>query len=159
MRVLATGGRADILRRTISQELCIPAQKLNWTTTSRDFEKLCIEERRFLFLLAGHLLADWPNNIVRHCKVSGVWSSSLLRDFAKAPFFFSSLVERELFRNKYSPSNREIKAAWHYLCRSSDDPTPADLSRLLGCRDIKRKRKGIKDFLHKSLGRKSKLKL
>lgn len=77
-----------------------------------EIEKLPVPERRRLLLQARWLLADWPNRFVRLCKDNDIWSAWILRDMKEAPYWFASVVQRELYV-RFAP----FDAAYNRRCR------------------------------------------
>ena len=56
------------------------------------------------------------------------------------PFWFSSVVDDELFHGQYSPAEEELRGAARWLIRQGLKPTIAAVSRALGCSTLKKRR-------------------
>lgn len=59
-------------------------------------------------------------------------SAYILADFHDVPFWFSSVVDGELFHGQYSPTEEELRGAARWLSRQGLKPTIAAVSRVLG---------------------------
>lgn len=77
-----------------------------------EIEHLTISARRQLLRQAQWLLTDWPNRFISLCCGNRVWSTWLLRDMTTVPWWFASVVQRELhirFGAADSGHNRLVK--------------------------------------------------
>jgi hypothetical protein len=118
-----------------------------------DIESLRVTERHQLKTLAAYLLEDWAERLVRICVSERVWSSTLLRDFEPAPFWYWSEVHDHLYRTSYHASNEEIKAAIAYIKRSGGIAYQKVISDLIGSQNVFRKRKRFIHFSRAKVGR------
>lgn len=106
------------------------------------FEQRDVRERHILMCCAVWLLLEWPRRFVDVCKELELSSAYILVDFHDVPFWFSSVVDDELFHGQYSPAEEELRGAARWLSRQGLKPTIAAVSRLLGYATLKN-RKGF----------------
>lgn len=77
-----------------------------------ELEHLGVEDRRRLLLQAKWLFEEWPERFVSVCRKNQIWSTWLLRDMQEGPFWFTSVVQRELsirFAPFAADYNRQVK--------------------------------------------------
>jgi hypothetical protein len=103
--------------------------------------------------LASYLLEDWAERFIRICTAERVWSSTLLRDFEAAPFWYWSVVHTRLYRMSYCAADEEIVEAIAYINRSGGIAYQKAISRLLGTHNVFRKRKMFSEFSRTTVGR------
>lgn len=118
-----------------------------------DIESLRISERHRLKSLAGYLLSGWPDRFVKICMAERVWSSTLLRDFEFAPFWYWSVVRNYLYRRSYCAADAEVAAAIAHIDMSGGITYQKAVSELLGTQNVFRKRKSFSDFSYAKVGR------
>jgi hypothetical protein len=71
-----------------------------------EIEHLTVADRRRLLVQAKWLLSEWPERFTRLCRDNQVWSTWLLRDMTDAPWWFTSVVQREMYV-RYAPFDAE----------------------------------------------------
>lgn len=147
MRVLATGKRAAVLRDAVSRECGVESFTPTFNTKKRDVERLPVEDRHKLLILARHLLSDWPHRLAAICTATRVWSATLLRDLEPAPFWYWRAVHDHLYRVSYQPSDQEIKSVIRQIEKSGGIPFKKAISQRMGVNDAFRKRKTDGSFL------------
>ena len=111
-------------------------------TPRKSFEQLSLRVQSILLVKASWLLDDWPGRFVDVCKRRRVLSSALLREFDPAPYWYWKVVYENLYRPARGLTDEEIRAAIDYMEREGMEMSEAALSRLLGVRQVFRKRKG-----------------
>lgn len=143
MRVLATShSRLEKLRRELEARFEVDLQATNGSSTA-NLEELNAGRRNQLLNGARILLLDWPNNFVELSTKHSVWSSFWLkhletinprwgRSQKPAPFWYWSVVNNHLKRERYMPSEFEIGAAMHYLRKASTKPNKKMLAKFFG---------------------------
>lgn len=109
----------------------------------REIETMGVGERFRLCFAASRLLEDWPNQFVGFCEKHEILSTDLLRDSENPPFWYWNVVNERLSRPNRVPSKAEIEGAVSFLRRAGFRCLRTDVSRLLGFRDVFRKRKGL----------------
>lgn len=148
MRLLATGRQSKVLRDLCCRESGIESFAPAFPKKSRHIERLSISERQILLHLSYWLLDEWPYRFVRICRDNNIWSSTLLRDLERAPFWYWSIVHEYLYRESYSPSDQEIESVISSLRKRGEPVNKKSISRCLGVSDTFRKRaRGCFNFL------------
>lgn len=152
MKILAVsrGGR---LLAALCRETGTPPLMPIFPTGRTDIESLRTPVRHQIKMLAAYLLDDWPERFIRICSVGRVWSSTLLRDFESAPFWYWSIVREHLYRKSYCAADTEVASAIAHINGSGGIPYQKAISHLLGARDVFRKRKTFTAFSCKKIGR------
>ena len=110
------------------------------------FELIPLRAQVSLLVKAVWLLDHWPDRFVDVCTQQKVLSSGLLRDFDPAPFWYWKVVDGYFYKPSYMPTDEEIVAAIEYMKREKAVVSEAALSRLLGVRQVFRKRKSVIDW-------------
>jgi hypothetical protein len=139
MKVLASR-RATRLFAALCRETGTSPLALQLPPGRSDIEALRISQRHLLKALASHLLEDWPERFVGACTVERVWSSTLLRDFEPAPFWYWSVVHEHLYRASYDTSDDEIRSVIAYINKKGGVAYSRAISTYLGSGDVFRKR-------------------
>jgi hypothetical protein len=119
VRLMATGRAAPALRRQVAKVLDCNIPEPTFVGPGREIEMLTPMDRHRLLLAAAAVMSDWPNVFVEICRNERIWSSSVLRDFVRAPFLFQAPVMRHLYRPSYVPNEAEVRAAaaWFWRVR------------------------------------------
>lgn len=142
MKVCATGRGAMALCQAVRSELGIETLKSELQGRERDIERLHIDARRNILDMARYMLDEWPHRFIYLCYSHKVWSTTLLRDFSQAPFWYWSVIHDHLYRISYTPSDQEIHSAIEHLNRRGIPLSKKYISRCLGTNnDVFRKRK------------------
>jgi hypothetical protein len=141
MRITATGRRAAKIRAAAIERYNLTHFAQIFSESCRDLERLDVTARRGLLVVARHLLERWPRSFVEFCKANRVWSSTLLRDLDDVPFWYWNIVNEHLYRPPYQPSEEEIESAVTYIRCRNLPLNKESISRLLGARDVRRKRR------------------
>jgi hypothetical protein len=76
-----------------------------------EIEHLGVSDRRQLLLLARWVLDRWPDRFVSLCRENRIWSAWLLRDMTSIPWWFASVIERELYI-RYNQVDPEYSRKW-----------------------------------------------
>jgi hypothetical protein len=152
MKLLAAR-RGDKLLTALCREIGVPPFSPHFTTGKADIESLRVVERHQLKALAAYLLENWAERFLRICLPGRVWSSTLLRDFESAPFWYWSVVHDHLYRTSYCATDVEIAATIAYINRSGGIAYQKAISDLLGVRNIFRKRRRFTNFSRATVGR------
>jgi hypothetical protein len=126
---------------------------LRFDTGRTDVESLRVAERHLLKSLVVYLLEDWPERFIRICAAERIWSSTLLRDFEIAPFWYWSVVHDQLYRTSYRATDVEITATIAYINKSGGIAYQKAISDLLGTQNVFRKRKTFTHFTRATVGR------
>ncbi len=147
MRLLATGQRAEMMRNEIDR-LCStePLTPLFSGKHSRDIERLNVNQRRALLSKTDYLLQEWPERFVTFCQRHRIWSSTLLKDFEHAPFWYWKVVHDSLYRISYSPSDEEVHSVIKHIKSKGEVICVKAISKHLNVNNIFRKRKTRKSF-------------
>jgi len=147
MRLLATGPKAELIRNEVSRLCGIkPLTSLFSGKRGRDIERLNVARRRDLLVMADYLLRDWPERFITFCGQHRVWSSTLLKDFEHAPFWYWQVIHEHLQRTSYCPSDEEVRSAIRYIDRIGRAVCKKAISKCLGVDDAFRKRKSKLTF-------------
>lgn len=152
MKVLATR-RGSLLLAALCRETGTAPFAPFFPEKRTDIESLRVADRHRLKSLAAYLLGDWSQRFIRICSSARTWSSTLLRDFEPAPFWYWSVVHDHLYRTSYCASNEEVIAAIAHINRSGGVAYRKAISELLGSRDVFRKRKTFTNFRSAKVGR------
>ena len=152
MKVLSIN-RGSRLLAALCQEKKLTLFRPVFPKGRTDIESLRVSERHQLKTLAAYLLSDWPDKFVKICAGEKVWSSTLLRDFEQAPFWYWIVVRDYLYRRSYCAADDEIAAAISHIDTSGGVTYRKAVSELLGSRDVFRKRKSFSDFSYAKVGR------
>jgi hypothetical protein len=141
MRVLATShSRLENLRGELQVRFDLGAK--NGTSTA-NLEELNVGQRNQLLNGARILLLDWPKNFVELSTKHLVWSSFWLKHLETinprwgrsqkvAPFWYWSVVNNHLKRERYMPTELEIGAAIRYLGKTTTNPNKKMLAKFFG---------------------------
>jgi hypothetical protein len=103
-------------------------------------ERVEAQNRVVLMALASQWMSGWPERFVSVCRQAGVRASDVYRDLPRLPYWLASVVEEHLRGGTYSPTLPEIRNAIAYLRKRDMAINKASVSRLLGGRDVFRKR-------------------
>jgi hypothetical protein len=126
MRVLATShSRVDNLRRELECSFGAEFESANGNS-SVNLEELDVGQRNQLLNGARILLVDWPKRFIELSTKHSVWSSFWLKHMETAsprwgrlqktaPFWYWSIVNGYLKRDRYMPAEYEIRSATRYL--------------------------------------------
>ncbi|SHJ18357.1 TniQ protein [Malonomonas rubra DSM 5091] len=107
----------------------------------RSFEAVAINSQAQLLIGAARLLEDWPTRFVHICGQQGILSSRLFKDLRTIPFWYWKVVVENLYRPDRVVTDEEICAALRYMECEGMAVSELALSRLLGVRQVFRKRK------------------
>lgn len=142
LRLLATGPKANVMRTALSR-LCGLDLSLHLFSTEhgREIDRFNVAQRRSLLIMADYLLEEWPERFVAFCLRHRVWSSTLLKDFENAPFWFWRVVHDSLYHTSYCPSDEEVRSAIRYITKVGGVVCTKAISKCLGVNDVFRKRK------------------
>lgn len=142
LRLLATGRKADVMRTALSR-MCGVESSLHLFSAEhgRDIDRFNVAQRRSLLIMADYLLGEWPERFIEFCRRHRVWSSTLLKDFENAPFWFWRVVHDSLYRTSYCPSDEEVRSAISYITKVGGSVCTRAISKCLGVNDVFRKRK------------------
>lgn len=147
LRLMTTGPKAEMIRNGVSGLCGIDSPSPMFSGKhGRDVERLNVGQRRALLIMGDYLLREWPLNFIAFCRRHRVWSSTLLKDFERAPFWFWRAVHDHLYRPSYCPSDEEVRSAIGYLSRAGAVPTTKAISKCLGVNNVLRKRKAKSSF-------------
>lgn len=147
MRLLATGPKAEMIRAEVACSCGIkPLTSLFSGKHRRDIERLNVNQRRVLLVMADYLLQEWPDRFIAFCQQLRVWSSTLLKDFEHAPFWYWQVVHDHLYQISYCPSDEEIYSVIKYIDKMGMVVHTKAISRCLGVNNIFRKRKSKASF-------------
>lgn len=142
LRLLTTGPKAEMMRNGVGR-LCgidSPASLFSGKH-GRDIERLTVAQRRALLIMGDYLLQAWPQNFITFCQQHRVWSSTLLKDFERAPFWYWRVVHDDLYHPSYCPSDEEVLSAISHLKRTGRVLTTKGISKCLGVNNVFRKRR------------------
>lgn len=153
MKLLSMGQRASEFRDAVGTHFKIELSRSTALQRAKDVERLPVHERARLLALCERLLHEWPNDFVLACEAGNMLSSVLLKDMSEAPFWYESAVNEALYEPDYSPSEEEVRAAIDYLDARGEAISQGKVSRLLGCRDVFRKRPSLARILKSRLRR------
>lgn len=104
------------------------------------FESLSIYEQAKILIKAVWLLNEWPQRFISICKRLRLFSSALLRDFEPAPFWYWKIVMEALYHPDRVVTEDEIRNAIRFMENQRITVSELALSRLLGVRQVFRKR-------------------
>lgn len=105
------------------------------------FEAVSLHDQASLLVKAVWLLDDWPERFIDVCARQRILSSGLLKDLKVAPFWYWKVVVANLYRPDRVVTDEEIREAIGCMEREGVVVSEASLSRLLGVRQVFRKRK------------------
>lgn len=135
--LISSNHRAKCLLPFIAEKLKINASMIaRFRTTS--FEKCGVHDRHVLFHCALWLIADWPERFIWVSNSHNLTKAYLLHDFADPPFWFLSVINRELNHTQYSPAKEEINSAKNYLINKDEKAGITRVSHLMGYTTLKR---------------------
>ncbi len=152
MKVLATH-RGSLLLASICRETKTAPFAPLFPAGRTDIESLRVEDRHKLKEFAAYILEDWPGRFIRICEAGRVWSSTLLRDFKDAPFWYRSVINDQLYRKSYRATDEEIWSTIAHINCSGGVANQKAISDLLGVQNVFRKRKNFTDFYLGKFGR------
>ncbi|MDQ3818852.1 MAG: hypothetical protein M3362_14425, partial [Acidobacteriota bacterium] len=152
MKLLATA-RGSGLLAGLCREIGISPFTSAVPAGRTDIECLRVSERHRLKGLAAYILDDWPRRFMRICATGRVWSSTLLRDFEAAPFWYWNIVHEHLYRKSYCASDEEVASIIAHINNSGGIAYQKTVSGLVGVQNVFRKRKTFTDFSHAVIGR------
>jgi hypothetical protein len=152
MKLLATC-RGSRLLIALCRETGVPPFPPYFATGKADIDSLRIAERHQLKALAAYLLEDWGERFVKICLAGRVWSSTLLRDFESAPFWYWNIIRAHLYRASHHATTAEITAAIAHINLSGGVAYQKAISDLLGVQNVFRKRKTLANFSRSTVGR------
>jgi TniQ len=152
MKLLAAR-RGSRLLTALCREIGVPPFPPYFATRKAEIESLRIAERHQLKALAAYLLEDWGERFVKICLAGRVWSSTLLRDFESAPFWYWNIIRAHLYRTSYHATTAEITAAIAHINLSGGVAYQKAISDLLGVQNVFRKRKTLANFSRSTIGR------
>lgn len=152
MKLLASR-RGSGLLAAICRETGVQPFVPSFPAGRADIESLRIEERHLLKALTANLLEGWDERFVKICEGGRVWSSTLLRDFESAPFWYWRIVHDYLYRASYCATDAEITAAIAYINRTGGIAYQKAISDLLGSQNVFRKRNRFINFSRVKVGR------
>lgn len=92
------------------------------TARQTEIEHLNVSERHQLLLSAQWLLTDWPDRFIKLCKDHDVWSAWVLRDMKSIPWWYASVIQRELYI-RYAPFDPEYNRKVKRYAQSQHIPT------------------------------------
>ena len=135
--LMLSRNRASCLLPYISKKLGFAIEEINRTSKTA-FEKLDVRDRHHLFHCTIWLTLDWPERFLEVCFINGLSSAYLLKDFNSPPFWFYSIIDKNLNQSLYSPSQAEITSAQHYLLLQGQPAGITNVSRVMGYSTLKR---------------------
>jgi len=141
MRLLAGGERSVPLRLVTSVSVRWKADEPRFTQNDNEIETLGPRGRCILLSRGMWLLVDWPPRLVGVGRKHGIWSSALLRDMDRPPFWYWRVIHEQLYEPSYSPSDLEVEAAVSYTRKLGKVPRERIVSRLLGVNQVFRKKR------------------
>lgn len=104
------------------------------------FEFVPIPFQAEMLIRAVWLLENWSERFVEVCRKQKLLSSAMLRDMNPAPFWYWKVVIEQLYRPDRFVTETEIREALWYMDRREMVYSEKALSRLLGVRQVFRKR-------------------
>jgi len=134
---LATGEKASRLRAALRED---HEWSPSWNAKIKAIEHLEANDRFELALLAGRVLADWPQTFIALCRQAGIVASDLIGPIKNVPFWYFSVIDQHFSGGVYSPTLPEIGSAIAYLRQRNMGVTKTSVSRILGGTDVIRKR-------------------
>jgi len=142
MRLLATGPKAQRICNDVGR-LCDvkPPTSFFSARHGREIERLHVNQRRTLLMMADYLLQGWPERFITICQRNRIWSSTLLKDLEYAPFWYWQVIHDYLYRTSYCPSDEEVLSAIKYISGTDGIVCKKAISKCLGVNDAFRKRK------------------
>ncbi|MDQ3816334.1 MAG: hypothetical protein M3362_01425 [Acidobacteriota bacterium] len=148
LRLLATGPKAEMMRGEVSRlrGMAIPGSLFSGKD-GRDIERFNVGQRRALLMMGDYLLREWPERFITFCRQRRLWSSTLLKDFEEAPFWYWRVVRGSLYHISYCPSDEEVFSAISYLNKIGAVVSTKAISKCLGVNNIFRKRKSKDSFV------------
>jgi hypothetical protein len=148
MRLVALGPRSISLRRALALAGAPATYDCDVANPHPVVEALSLPTRRAALQSSIWLLQYWPERFVDFCVRNHAWESLLLKDFHRPPYWFWSVVHERLNRKNVDFNLPEIASAIRYLRRSGSIVNQLTVSRLLGARDVFRKRFGARALLN-----------
>jgi hypothetical protein len=107
----------------------------------KKFELFPIREQAQLLIKAVWILNAWPKRFIDICNQQHLYCSPLLHDFEPAPFWFWKVVTDNMYHPDVTITDEEIQSAARYMKKQEMSVSEFSLSKMLGTRDIFRKRK------------------
>src|ERR1051325_423621 len=110
-------------------------------------ESLEIDTRRTVILVMQKLLNHWPDEFINFNKTIrveiSVWDRKCLR--ITPPFWYWSIIDLNLRRPKYIPSEQEIESIFDYFRKTGRETTRRELRKYLNYNKVHRtmRKKGI----------------
>lgn len=138
-RLLCVGKRARRFRKIVQQELGLQRLVEVFAEANSHIERLCVADRATLIEAAIGLLDDWPDRIVRICKICGFGKTEITRYMPVIPFWFAEAVD-QLDMTPYMVSAEEMATAVNFLKIHEKRINNMSINRLMG-RGIKTKKR------------------
>lgn len=102
------------------------------------FESLEIDTRRAVILVMEKLLSNWPNEFLNFNKAINVeidvWDRKSLK--AAPAFWYWNVVNLNLRKPRYTPSNQEIESIFEYCRKTGREVTRRELCRYLNYKRV-----------------------
>lgn len=130
--VLASGRNSQRFRRLACNAAGVNDFSPEFNGKDTEFEYLSPLDRHRLLSLAEWLLEDWPNRFVDFCQSAEITKSSISRNIASAPYWFSSVVDEHLYQPNYSPGIAEQVSVLRFLEKNEIVPSVEAMRHFLG---------------------------
>jgi hypothetical protein len=106
----------------------------------KTFESVPIVGQARMLPYAVWMLNEWPQRFIDICERQKLFSSALLKDLEQAPFWFWRIVVECLYNPDTVVTTEEIQEAAKFMKNQGTSVSDASLSRILGVRQLFRKR-------------------
>jgi hypothetical protein len=106
----------------------------------KTFESVPILGQARMLFYAVWMLNEWPQRFIDICECQKIFSSALLKDLEQAPFWFLRIVVECLYNPDIVVTTEEIQEAAKFMINQGISVSEASLSRMLGVRQLFRKR-------------------
>jgi len=140
MRLFATGKLSMRLRGNIKSYIDENRYDGLQFQQGKYFEFLNVEARYFLGLISDWLLMEWPDRFIWFCRKHSLFSSNLLRDMTQPPYWYWRVVMEALYHPDRIVTEGEIQEAARFMEKRGIPISEASLSKMLGVRQVFRKR-------------------
>jgi len=106
----------------------------------KTYESIPIRDQARMLIKAVWLLNEWPQRFVGICEHSKLFSSALLKDLEQAPFWYWRVIVTKLYNPDTVVTTEEIQEAYRFMERRGIPISEFSLSKMLGVRQVFRKR-------------------
>lgn len=109
-------------------------------TGFKAFESVPMRDQARMLVKAVWLLDEWPNRFLEVCERQKLFSSVLLKDLEEAPFWYWKVIMEALYHPGSIVTEVEIQEAVRFMKSHGIPTSEFSLSKMLGVRQVFRKR-------------------